>query len=255
MVALCTCLICALPGCRREPAPRRFVIQPVWFAGVGDAERADLDRFLACLLEQSTLEDFWQGGVRLQRAQSVLLPAPATAVTVAELPGVLAPALAAAGVPLRRADGADVVLLVFAGAPLLRMTHCGRNDTARIDGVEVGLALVRTAPLCWPTGDPLRSETQVATHEIVETVDRLLGFGTCAGGGACNASALCPDPCATFVGLQCAGAPMGTLVGCGGRKVDGWVVQRFSPEGREPGKCERCTPCSFVPEVRPPAAQ
>jgi hypothetical protein len=103
--------------------------------------------------------------------------------------------------------------------------------------------------LCWPTGDALRTETQIAMHEIVETVDRLLGYGACAAGGTCRGRGICEDHCDTFIGLQCPGAPVNSMTGCGGRAVDGWVVQKLGYAGREAGRCEQCLECDFTPRA------
>ncbi|MCB9737864.1 MAG: hypothetical protein H6747_01275 [Deltaproteobacteria bacterium] len=251
-------------GCRKAaPAPkpqpvRAFVVQPVWFAGLGDGDRPTLDRFLHCLIEGSNLASFWDGAVALRLAPSVTLPAPATLTgTSAEIDAALGTwigdRLEGAGIQLPAAADATMVLLVFAGWPQVRLAACGHYGKLHLDGREVGLAVVRTAPHCWPTGDVIRSETQIAAHEIVEDIDKLLGYAGCSGDGACEGSSVCPDPCGTFVGLACPGAPTASWTGCGGGKVDGWVIQRFSREGRKEENCHRCTTCEFTPQPCPGA--
>ena len=142
--------------------------------------------------------------------------------------------------------------LVFGEAGTLRVGACGRNGEAPVAGQRAAIALVRIDPPCWPTGDRVRSETQIATHEIVESADRLLGYSTCAGGGACRGRDICPDRCDTFVGLACPGAPTGTPTGCRDGVVDGWVVQKFAYSGRNPDDCDRCAPCDFTPQACAP---
>lgn len=236
-----------------EPqGPRVFGVYAVWFAGSNDENRAEIDRFLECLIDGSTLNRYWGGEARVERRGSWALPPPGRKLewhALAEawlLPAVGRPG----GLPTPRA-GETPLYLVFGGHPDLWTNACGRNDTALVDGRTVGLATVRNSPLCWATGDRLRTETQIALHEIVETVDRVLGYGTCAAGGTCRGKGICPDRCDTFVGLQCPGAPTGSYTGCEGGRVDGWVVQRLGYAGRDPQRCDECMACDFTPEVCP----
>jgi hypothetical protein len=98
----------------------------------------------------------------------------------------------------------------------------------------------------------MRSETHIAMHEIVETVDRLLGHGTCAAGGSCRARGICKDSCDNIVSLQCPGAPTSSWTGCDDRQLDGWVVQKLGYAGRDLAQCESCIECDFTPRVCTP---
>ena len=240
-----------LAGCAREPAGLEvFGLHAVWFEGSGDEDREALDRFLACLIEGSTLNHYWQGEARVELRGSFALPPPGTLLDWDALASAWLEPQIGAGLPTPRADETPLYL-VFGGHPDVWVGACGRNSVATIAGRRAGVGVVRTSQLCWPTGDRLRTETQIAAHEIVETVDRALGHGTCAGGGTCRGRAICEGYCDTFVGLECPGAPTGSFVGCEDRKVDGWVIQRFGYEGREPDRCEACIACDFTPEVCP----
>lgn len=241
---------CAEPTPAQPAGPTVFGVYAVWFAGSGDEDRAEIDRFLECLIEGSTLQQYWQGEARLAVRGSYALPPPGQLL---EWDAVAATWLApqvGAGLPTPRPDETPLYL-VFGGHPDVWVGACGRNSVATVAGREAGVGIVRNSTLCWPTGDRLRTETQIAVHEIVETVDRALGHGTCAGGGTCRGRAFCPGACDSFVGLQCPGAPTGSLVGCDGRKVDGWVIQSFGYAGRDLSQCEACIECDFTPTACP----
>lgn len=240
-----------LAGCGAAKRPATFGVYAIWLAGHGDEDRAELDRFLTCLIDGSTLNAFWEGEARLVRRGSWTVPAPDGPLDWSDAATWLAPHLAAGRVPGPRADETPVYL-VFGGSPALKVAACGRNAAGEVAGRRAGLAIVRNHPLCWPTGDRVRTETQVATHELVETVDRLLGYEGCAGGGACRGKPVCPRFCDTFVGLACPGAPTGTWTGCESGKVDGWVIQRFSHASRAPGTCGQCATCDFTPRACAP---
>lgn len=232
------------------PSLRRFGVHLVWFEGAGDEDRAALDQFAACLIEGSNLHRFWDGRVTLTLRGSYALPPPATRLEWTDVADWLTPHVARGALPRSPADETPLYL-VFGGGPQLWTGACGRNAAGVVAGREAALAIVRNQPLCWPAGGRLRTETQIATHELVETVDRALGFGACAGGGACRGSAICDDHCDTFVGLRCPGAPTDTWTGCEGGRVDGWVVQKFSRSGRDPARCGRCDECDFTPVACP----
>ncbi len=221
-------------------------VYAVWFAGSGDTDRQQIDRFLDCLINGSNLNQYWRGEARLELRGSWTLAPPPRKLDWDQLSEQwLAPSVGAS-LPGPRVDETPLYL-VFGGTKNIWTGACGRNAQVSIAGRRSGLAIVRNEPLCWPTGDTLRTETQIAVHELVETVDRLLGYGTCAAGGACRGMGVCADRCDTFIGLQCPGAPTGSWTGCDGGKVDGWVIQKIGYAGREPGKCEACTPCDFTP--------
>lgn len=230
--------------------PRVFGVYAVWFEGSNDANRALIDDFLACLIDGSNLNSFWQGEAGLERRGSWALPRPDRQLDHDEVASaLLAPAIGApGGLPAPRADETPLYL-VFGGYPDLWVNACGRNGEAVIGGRVAGVALVRNNPHCWPAGGILRSETQNALHEIVETVDRVLGHGTCAAGGTCRGRVGCEGRCESFVGLQCAGAPIGTYTGCNGGQVDGWVVQKLGYAGRDPARCDACAVCDFTPRA------
>lgn len=243
-------------GCsgRSEPAPtpRVFGLYAVWFEGSNDTNRAEIDRFLDCLIDGSTLNRYWKGEARVELRGSFALPRPPRKLDWHALPTEwLSPRIGMAGGPPRAPEGETPLYLIFGGDPDLWTGACGRNHEAVVAGRRSGVGVVRNKPLCWPTGDVLRTETQIAVHEIVETVDRALGYGTCAAGGTCRGRAICADRCDTFVGLQCPGAPAGTYTGCDGGQVDGWVIQKLGYAGRDPARCDRCMACDFTPEACP----
>lgn len=235
--------------------PERFGLYAVWFAGSGDEDRAELDRFLSCLIDGSTLNRYWKGEAQVELRGSFALPPPPARLAWGAVAGAwLTPQVGApAGLPPAREDETPLYL-VFGGQPDVLIGACGINSVAEVAGRRAGVGFVRNSQLCWPTGDRVRTETQIATHEIVETVDRALGYGTCAAGGTCRGLQICPGACDSFVGLACPGAPTGSYTGCDGRTVDGWVVQRLGYAGRDPARCEACMACDFTPTVCPPDA-
>lgn len=244
--------ILALLVPRLAEGPRVFGVYAVWFAGSNDADRGEIDRFLSCLVEGSTLNRFWRGEAVVELRGSWALPRPEATLDWHALPAAwLSPAVGAVGgLPPPRTDETPLYL-VFGGHPDLWTNACGRNAEAQVAGRRAGVATVRNRPHCWPAGGALRTETQIAMHEIVETVDRLLGHGACAAGGSCRGRATCADPCSAFVGLTCPGAPRETPTGCGDQRLDGWIVQRLGYDGRLPGRCEACMVCDFTPEPCP----
>lgn len=225
-----------------------FGIYAVWFEGDRDDDREEIDRFLECLVYGSNLNSYWHGEAGLELRGSWAIPPPATSIEWDEVYAYLTPHVESGLLPTAQA-GETPLYLVFGGGPTLYVDACGKNSQASVAGLNAGVAIVRNFPLCWPTGDTLRTETQIAMHEIVETVDRVLGYGTCAGGGTCRGLGFCEDPCDTFVGLSCPGAPTATWTGCGGGQVEGWLVQKLGYEGRDPALCDMCTVCDFTPRA------
>ncbi len=248
--------VLALVGCGSEPAPMQpagpqvFGVYAVWFAGAGDDNRDDIDRFLECLIDGSTLNQYWQGEARVAVRGSFALPPPSSVLEWDAVATTWLGPHVGGLLPSPRPDETPLYL-VFGGHPEMFVGACGRNSVATVAGRFAGVGIVRNNPLCWPTDDRLRTETQIAVHEIVETVDRALGYGTCAGGGTCRGRSICPNACDTFVGLDCPGAPKASYVGCDGRQVDGWVIQRFGYAGRDLSQCEACIECDFTPVVCP----
>lgn len=238
------------PASAGTARPEVFGLYALWFEGSGDEDRQEIDRFLECLIDGSTLNHYWQDEARVEVRGSFALPPPGRLLEWDELALTWIEPQIGAVLPTPRADEIPLYL-VFGGHPDVFVGACGRNSVAMLAGRFTGVGVVRNSPLCWPTGDRVRTETQIAAHEIVETVDRALGHGTCAGGGTCRGRSICEGYCDTFVGLQCPGAPTGSFVGCEGRQVDGWVIQRFGHEGREPDRCEACIECDFTPELCP----
>ncbi len=244
-------------GCKTDPPPqptRVFGLYAVWFEGSNDGNRARVDTFLDCLLEGSNFNRFFRGEARVEPRGSWALPRPGRKLDRDELAEAwLLPAIDRGDLPAAPPDETPLYL-VFGGHPDLWVGSCGRNGTVTVDGRTAGFGIVRNGAECWPVGDMLRTETQIAAHEIVETVDRVLGYGTCAAGGSCRGKAICEDRCDTFTGLQCPGAPTGTYTGCDGGRVDGWLVQKLTYAGRDRSRCDECAGCDFTIEACPPEA-
>ena len=225
-----------------------FGIYALWVEGEQDEDRVEIDRFLECLVYGSNLNSYWHGEAGLELRGSWVVPAPASTIEWDEVSAYLTPQVEYGLVPPPKAEETPLYL-VFGGESMIHVGACGRNNQASVAGRDAGIAIVRTFPLCWPTGDTLRTETQIAMHEIVETVDRVLGYGTCAAGGTCRGRGICTDPCDTFVGLRCSGAPVATWTGCGGGQVEGWLVQKVGYAGRDPALCDSCMECDFTPRA------
>ncbi len=246
-------LSCVSPSVQEDsPQPSVFGLYAVWFAGSNDDDREDIDRFLECLIEGSTFNDYWMGEARVELRGSFALPAPSKHLDWDELAELwLAPSLGGPGGLPSPSPGEIPLYLIFGGQPDMWTGACGRNSEAVIAEQRVGVGVVRNEPLCWPTGDRVRTETQIATHEIIETVDRVLGHGTCAAGGTCRGRLICEDACASFVGLQCPGAPTASYTGCDDRLIDGWVIQKLGYAGRDLTRCDECMECDFTPTACP----
>lgn len=236
----------------RPAAPTVFGLYAVWFAGSGDADRAEIDRFLTCLIDGSTLNQYWKGEARVEFRGSFALPPPPARLDWEDVAAKwLSPQVGlSAGLPVARADETPLYL-VFGGQPDVFIGACGINSVSEVAGRNVGVGFVRNSQLCWPTGNRVRTETQIAAHEIVETADRALGYAACAADGTCEGKQICAGACDSFVGLVCPGAPTDTPTGCDGRFVDGWVIQRLGYAGRDSAQCNQCIACDFTPTACP----
>lgn len=225
----------------------------MWLDGTTDEDRAELDAFYTCLLHGSSLNHYFGGEAELHYRGSAVVPPPVGVMRYHESEDWLGGLLESGAL---RPDPEDdhTVLVVNASAVNIRLggEACGRSDVVTVGDHTLGVAFVRNYPLCWPTHDRVRTETQVGMHELVEVTDRLLGYAGCAGDGVCEGKSICRDRCDGFVGLTCDGAPEKSWTGCSGGRVDGWVIQRLASDGREQKNCETCMPCDFTPEACPP---
>lgn len=250
LTRLAVAVALALPGARALADPVAIGVHPIWFAGVVDADRDAIDAFLDCVVHGSDTNRYWRGEAALVAHPSHLLAPPGS--TLPDDPAAVASWLgdrvAAGDLPAPPA-GEIPLYLLFGGPPAFAVSACGLAGTGDVAGRHAGVARVRNVLPCWATGDILRTETQIAFHELVETADALLGYAPCAADGACEGQGDCADPCDTFVGLTCPGAPVGSWTGCGGGRVDGWVVQKLSYEGRDEAACQTCVTCGFTPRA------
>ncbi len=235
--------------------PARIGVHALWLEGRNDENRPEIDRFFDCLIGGSTLNQYWQGEAGLAYRGSAALAPPPRRLGYDDVGAWLRAAHRRGEVPRNEADDHSVYVL-FSSAMDLHPggNYCGTTQLVRLGRETVGLALVRNHPHCWPATDRLRTETQVGMHELVEVVDRVLGWAPCAGDGACEGRRACGEPCENFVGLWCPGAPESTWTGCDGGQVRGWVIQSVASEGRRWENCETCMTCDFVPEACPPDA-
>jgi hypothetical protein len=128
---------------------------------------------------------------------------------------------------------------------------CGYHDLAVVDHRAAVLSLVRTTPPCWPGASLVRSETQIAMHEIAEGIDRAIGHVGCVANGRCEGGGRCDETCDVFTGLFCDGAPDETPTSCGKQRVHGWAVQKLAHKGWDDDECADCAECDFAVEVRP----
>lgn len=248
LAVLVACALSVVSVPARGEGHRTIALHAVWFEGIADDNRERLNEFFACLIEGSNIHSYWQGEAGLVFRGSFVVPPPPERLEADEVVGYLDERVAAGDLPTGRADETPLYV-VFGGSPAMYVGGCGRALGGVAGGREVGVALVRNVELCWPTGDRLRTETQIAFHEVVEVTDALLGYAPCAADGTCEAQLGCEGACDTFVGLTCPGAPEGSFTGCGGRQIDGWVVQKLSYEGRLEANCQTCVHCGFVPRA------
>lgn len=231
------------------PPPLTVEVRALWLRG-SETERADMDRFFECLLHGSDLAAYFQGDATLRYGGSLVVTPPATRIAIHDAPGYVADLRRSGELPPAGDPAATTVDLIFGDSAALGPDGCAQFTTTRVGGRDAGVAIVRTAPVCWPGTQPLRNETQLAMHELVEVVDVLLGYAGCAADGACQGDFGCEVGCDAFIGLACPGAPTATPTGCGRQTLDGWVVQRLSHEGRDQDNCYRCTTCDFAPTSR-----
>lgn len=224
-------------------APARFELSTLWFDRPGAEARAQLDLFLDCLIHGSDLLDFFEGEASVSIAGSWVVPAPAGPTDVRNREHWVEDLVANLPTP---AEGVvPVYLFLGPAADLPLHSACGYHEVASVNGRRAGLLLVRTSPPCWP-GDTLRTATQISMHELAEGLDELLGNMGCVADGRCEGGGGCPAPCENFTGLWCPGAPEQSFVGCDGRTVRGWVIQRLAHKGQETPDCEPCAACDFT---------
>ncbi len=250
-----TCCACteSAPAPRDRATPRPLVVEvrALWMEGA-DEDRADMDRYFECLIYGSNLQSYWEGEVVLQYTGSQVVAPPSSRLRIEDGNAYLAPLRADGELKPVGDPSATTVDIIFGPATHLQLDGCAQLTRIELNERTAGLAMVRVSPSCWPGTTSLRNETQLALHELVEVVDSMLGYASCAAGGACQADGACPLRCDAFVGLMCEGAPTQTATGCGLQVLDGWIVQRLSHEGRDPKNCLRCTTCNFVPASLPP---
>ena len=170
------------------------MVHSLWLAGPDAGHRAELDRFLQCLLAGSTFVDFWAGRVALDQGGSWVVPAPSEPIGGGEAAAAwLAPALDAAGVPTSP-PGVTPIYLVYGEVRRFESAACGRCDAIEVAGRPAGLALVRTSPACWPGQGLVRGLTQYTQHELSCALELLQGQDHCAADGQSQGDARCPDP-------------------------------------------------------------
>ena len=231
-------VFCPLQLSVAHAAPRNVGVQFVWLRG-HDADRPTLDAFADCLFLHSNFEAFWQSELTLSYRGSIVVEPPSAPIDEHSA----AAFLESRGVVPGAAD--ESVFIVLAPAASLNTQACGANTTATLAGRRTAVAVVRTDPPCWPGLGAVRSETQYAQHEIAEAIDQLMGHGGYAGDGACEGDNACPHSCANFTGLMCPGAPTGSYTGCDSHRVDGWIVQTLTHEGRDVAPTQ-CFSCDFT---------
>ena len=248
-VAICLLLLsCAhaapAPTAPAETTARRFVVYSLWLRGDGEVHREELDLFQQCLLRDSNFAEFWSGQITIEPGGSwVVAPPEGQLGRGSDAETWLGPMLA--GVPPVE-EGVTPIYLVYAHAKRMRPPVCGYCGVTSLAGRDALLAVVRTEPPCWPAQGTVRGLTQFAMHEISCAIELALGEDHCAADGQCEARSECPNPCDTFTGLSCPGAPETSYTGCDGTPVSGWVVQRLSHKGQGTSQCPLCAPCDFT---------
>jgi hypothetical protein len=220
-------------------APRwRFAVYSLWLDGQGDEHREELDRFQQCLLRGSTFASFWDD-VDLAPAGSWVVPAPEAPLDLADTARWLDPLVAGLPAP---DPGVTPIYVVYAAAPWFPGAPCGRCGAVVAGDRAAAVALVRTAPECWPGTGAIRNLTQFTMHELSCAVERARGEPHCAADGACEGRGACAEPGEAFTGLYCPGAPEASPTGSG-PPVHGWVVQRLAHKGVG---CDACATCDFT---------
>lgn len=228
-------------------------VHAVWLEGADLSTRDDVDAFFDCLIHHSSLNAFWSGDVGLVYRGSHVIAPPTEPVAYTETASWLATAFERGSLSTHKRDDHSVYVVFANGADVRLKSACGRTQTMTVKGQTVAVAFVRNYPLCWPTRDRLRTETQVGMHELAEAVELLLGREPCVGDGACEGRRACSEnACDNFVGLHCPGAPEKSWTGCRGGQVRGWVIQTLASAGRTRQNCETCMECDFTPTVCPP---
>jgi hypothetical protein len=252
LLALAGALACLGAPRAAQAAPTLYSIYTVWMQGEGDADRGHVDAFMDCLVNSSNFASYWGGSAILSYEGSWDVPPPSAAVDTQGCGAWVDAAIQAGKVPHHQAGSTPVYLVVGSGTSM-NMDNtgaCGRNAPGTVDGVAAGISTVRAVPMCWNTGDALRSETQLSEHEVAEVIDQLKGFWGCSGDGSCEGSSNCgTSACDNFTGLSCTGAPGSVQTGCNGVAVSGWVVQRLSHTEAQPNNCDICTTCDFTVQL------
>jgi apolipoprotein N-acyltransferase len=226
--------------------PTTFPVRALWLEGADVEHRAELDAFLRCLINESTFAEFFQGKARVKFDGSWVVPLPEGGIETENrnhaLEGMIQdlPPLPPGEVP--------VYLIFGLGRQLPLQSLCGYHDIGVVNHRKAAISLVRTMPPCWPGASPVRSETQIAMHEIAEGIDQALGHRGCVANGRCEGGGGCDRTCDAFTGLFCEGAPEATPTGCEGQVVRGWAVQRLAHKGWEDDNCAPCAPCDFTVE-------
>ncbi|MBX3206001.1 MAG: hypothetical protein KF764_13095 [Labilithrix sp.] len=228
---------------------RSFGVRALWLEGSDVEHRAELDAFLHCLVERSNYETFFRGKARISYEGSWEVPLPRAGLDVQNRNHAVERMVAA--LPPVSPDTTPVYLVFGLGAQLPLYSACGYHDVAVVDHGKAVLSLVRTTPPCWPAASLVRSETQIAMHEIAEGIDLALGHQGCVANGRCEGGFGCDRPCDAFTGLFCDGAPEETPTGCGGQTVRGWAVQKLAHKGWDDDECAQCAACDFAIEGRP----
>jgi hypothetical protein len=224
-----------------DTACREFVVYSLWFEGQGEEDRAELDAFTECLLTGSTFPDFW-GNVCIRSAGSWTVEPPPVADDAV---GAITAHLERLALP-DPPPGTTPIYVTYGHPTHIGGTYCGQSNMIEVKGRPAGLARVRTGLPCWPAQPTTRSLTQFTQHEVSAVIELALGEDHCAADGACEANTACPDPCDTFTGLYCEGAPEQSYTGCDGSPVRGWVVQKLSSKGQGTQDCPLCGTCDFT---------
>lgn len=232
------------PPAPKPDEPGAFAVRALWLEGSDVEHRAELDAFLRCLVERSTFESFFRGKARIAYDGSWVVPFPDGGLETENRNHALERMVLGLPPPL---PGVVPVYLVFGLAAQLPLRSlCGYHDLAVVHHAPAVLSLVRTTPPCWPGAPLVRSETQIAMHEIAEGIDQALGHRGCVANGRCEGGGGCDRTCDAFTGLSCEGAPAETATGCEGQVVTGWAVQKLAHKGWDDDSCAPCVACDFA---------